>query len=219
MLDEIRRYAPDARVLCVDSSVKDRTPTIAEQKGARVIRQLPPRGHGPAMELLMYEAARQSQALIYLDCDFTYPPEVIPALRKIIERGVDVVNAARTRSRPAAMPLPNYLANKSFVHCSRILNGVPLADLHSGMRAYRSSVIRAFAFDGTGDALPIDTLLWPARCGYRVVEVPIEYQQRVGISKLRRLAGTVWTFARLARSLTVGSRRRDNYEVWPGLEG
>jgi SAM-dependent methyltransferase len=219
MLDEIRRYAPDARVLCVDSSVKDRTPTIAEQKGARVIRQLPPRGHGPAMELLMYEAARQSQALIYLDCDFTYPPEVIPALRKIIERGVDVVNAARTRSRPAAMPLPNYLANKSFVHCSRILNGVPLADLHSGMRAYRSSVIRGFAFDGTGDALPIDTLLWPARCGYRVVEVPIEYQQRVGISKLRRLAGTVWTFARLARSLTVGSRRRDNYEVWPGLEG
>ena len=218
MIDEIRRHAPDAQILCVDSSVKDQTPLIAERMGARVIRQLPPRGHGPAMELLMYEAARQSDALIYLDCDFTYPPEVIPALRKIVERGVDVVNAARTRSRPAAMPVMNYLANKSFVYWSRLLHGVPAADLHSGMRAYRASVIRAFDFDGTGDALPIDTLLWPARCGYRVVEVPIDYQERVGISKLRKLAGTVWTFVRLAKTLGVGSRRGDHYEVWPDLD-
>ena len=63
------------------------------------------------------------------------------------------------------------------------------------------------------------TLLWPARCGYRVVEVPIEYQERVGVSKLRKLAGTVWTFIRLARTLGVGGRRQDTYEVWRDLEG
>ena len=71
---------------------------------ARVIRQLPPRGHGPAMEVLMYEAAKQSEALIYLDCDFTYPPSIIPNIRRILESGVDVVNAARTRTR--AWPAP-----------------------------------------------------------------------------------------------------------------
>ncbi|HEV8247608.1 MAG TPA: methyltransferase domain-containing protein, partial [Polyangiaceae bacterium] len=80
MIEEIRRYAPDAELLIVDSSLKDRTPVIAEQMGARVLRQLPPRGHGPAMELLMYEAARQSDALIYLDCDFTYPPSMPPKI-------------------------------------------------------------------------------------------------------------------------------------------
>ena len=70
------------------------------------------------------------------------------------------------------------------------MHGVPTCDVHSGMRAYRSGMIRAFDFDGEGDALPIDTLLWPAKCGYRVVELPIEYNERVGQSKLRKLAGT-----------------------------
>ncbi len=219
MIEEIRRHAPDAKILCVDSSVKDRTPLIAESLGARVLRQLPPRGHGPAMELLMYEAAKQGDALIYLDCDFTYPPELIPEIRRILESGADVVNAARTRRRPAAMPLANYAANKAFVWCARALDGVPISDLHSGMRGYRSSVVRAFDFDGTGDAIPIDTLLWPARCGYRVVEIPIEYQERVGVSKLRKVAGTVWTFIRLGKTLRVGRRRADTYEIWSDTEG
>ncbi|MET0789920.1 MAG: methyltransferase domain-containing protein [Polyangiaceae bacterium] len=219
MIDEVRKYAPDAQLLLVDSSLKDQTPVIAERMGARVLRQLPPRGHGPAMELLMYEAAKQSDALIYLDCDFTYPPPVIVDIRRILESGVDVVNAARVRTRPAAMPLPNYLANKTFVLLAQLLNGMPVADLHSGMRGYRSSVIRAFSFDGEGDALPIDTVLWPARSGYGVVEVPIEYQERVGASKLRKVSGTVWTFIRLASTLRVGTRRGETYDSWPTLQG
>jgi len=104
------------------------------------------------MEVLMYEASAQSDALIYLDCDFTYPPDVIPQIRKILESGVDVVNAARTRTRPEAMPLPNYLANKSFALLAQATAGPKVADLHSGMRGYRSSLTRAFAFDGEGDA-------------------------------------------------------------------
>jgi SAM-dependent methyltransferase len=219
MIEAIRQNAPDAKILCVDSSMRDRTPFIAEELGARVLRQLPPRGHGPAMELLMREASLESDALIYLDCDFTYPPEVIPKIRAILEQGVDVVNAARTRERPAAMPLTNYAANKTFVWCAKLLNGMPVSDLHSGMRGYRASTMRAFAFDGEGDALPIDTLLWPARSGYRVVEIPIDYQERVGHSKLRKVAGTVWTFIRLAKTLRVGERRDGTYEAWPTLEG
>lgn len=218
MMEEIRKQAPDAKILVVDSSLKDQTPVIAERMGARVIRQLPPRGHGPAMELLMYESAKQGDALIYLDCDFTYPPENIPVIRRILEEGADVVNAARIRKKPDHMPVPNFLANRTFVLISRLLNGVPVADLHSGMRGYRSACMRAFDFNGEGDALPIDTLVWPARCGYRVVEIPIDYQERVGTSKLRKLAGTVWTFIRIAKTIGVGARRSDTYEVWRQLD-
>jgi hypothetical protein len=93
------------------------------------------------------------------------------------------------------------------------MHGVPTTDVHSGMRAYRAAAIRAFDFDGEGDALPIDTLLWPAKCGYRVVELPITYNERVGQSKLRKLAGTVWTMIRLVRSLPVGRRRGERFEL------
>ncbi|MBW2459311.1 MAG: methyltransferase domain-containing protein, partial [Deltaproteobacteria bacterium] len=91
MIGEIKKLAPDAQILCVDSSTKDRTPQICRELGARVLRQVPPRGHGPAMELLMVSAAAQSELLIYLDCDFTYPPSYIPVLRKLVEEeGADV---------------------------------------------------------------------------------------------------------------------------------
>ena len=33
----------------------------------------------------MYEAAAQSDLLIYLDCDFTYPVDTIPRLRWMME--------------------------------------------------------------------------------------------------------------------------------------
>ena len=214
MIGEIRRYAPDAHILCVDSSTRDRTALLAQRLGAEVLSQLPPRGHGPAMELLMRAAAHKSEALIYLDCDLTYPASNIPLLRRLLEEeAVDVVNAARTRRRPAAMPLPNYVANRAFAAMARIGHGVPTCDLHSGMRAYRSSVIRAFAFDGERDALPVDTLLWPARCGYRVVELPIEYHPRVGVSKLQKLSGTAWTLARLVRTLSIGRRGGAGFDV------
>ncbi|APR77671.1 O-antigen biosynthesis protein rfbC [Minicystis rosea] len=214
MIGEIRRVAPDAKLLCVDSSTKDRTPEIARRLGARVLRQVPPRGHGPAMELLMYTAAKESDMLIYLDCDFTYPVDMIPVVRRMVEEeGADVVNCARTRTRPAAMPVPNYLANRSFAAMAHALHGVPTCDVHSGMRAYRSGAIRGFDFDGEGDALPIDTLLWPAKCGYRVVEMPIDYNERVGQSKLRKLAGTVWTMIRLAKTLPVGTRGGERFEL------
>jgi 2-polyprenyl-3-methyl-5-hydroxy-6-metoxy-1,4-benzoquinol methylase len=214
MIAAIRRVAPDAAILCVDSSTRDRTAEIARELGARVIRQVPPRGHGPAMERLMYAAAADSELLIYLDCDFTYPAEMIPEVRRLVEEeGMDVVNCARTRVRPAAMPVPNYLANRAFAAMAHALHGIPTVDVHSGMRAYRTSVIRAFDFDGEGDALPIDTLLFPAKCGYRVVELPIDYNERVGQSKLRKLAGTVWTLIRLARALPVGRRRGERFEL------
>jgi hypothetical protein len=139
---------------------------------------------------------------------------MIPVVRRLVEEeGVDVVNCARTRTRPAAMPVPNYLANRAFAGMAHLMHGIPTCDVHSGMRAYRTGMIRAFDFDGEGDALPIDTLLWPAKCGYHVVELPIDYNERVGQSKLRKLAGTVWTMIRLVDSLPVGTRGGKRFEA------
>ncbi|MBK8996311.1 MAG: glycosyltransferase [Myxococcales bacterium] len=214
MIDDVRKYAPDAKILLVDSS-SDETPELARAKGARVVRQLPPRGHGPAMERLMYEAANESEALIYLDCDFTYPAHIIPRIRQLLESGVDVVNASRTASYPKAMPVPNFVANRVFAATAQIVHGVPTTDVHSGMRGYRMSMVRAFDFNGEGDAIPLDTLILPARSNYKVVEFPIEYHERVGFSKLAKLRGTVWTFIRIAGAIGHGDRvrRGRRYEV------
>jgi hypothetical protein len=144
--------------------------------------------------------------LITLDCDGTYPVDAIPRIRARLEAGADVVDGSRTASRPAAMPLPNYFANRLFAGAAHALHGAPVVDVHSGMRGYRTSVLRAFDFEGEGDALPVETLLAPMRRGYEVLSLPIDYTERVGASKLRKLSGTVWTFVRLASLLGSGAR-------------
>ncbi|RYG31346.1 MAG: glycosyltransferase family 2 protein, partial [Burkholderiales bacterium] len=215
MIDDIRAVAPDAKLLLIDSS-SDRTPEIARAKGARVVRQLPPQGHGPAMERLMYEAALDSEALIYLDCDFTYPTHMIPVMLRLLEEGADLVNGSRTARFPkGAMPVPNFIANRVFAASAHAVHGVPTTDVHSGMRAYRLSMVRAFAFDGSGDALPLDTLILPARSNYKVLEFPIPYRERVGISKLARVRGALWTYLRIVGAVGHGTRvgRQSHYEV------
>jgi glycosyltransferase involved in cell wall biosynthesis len=214
MIDDIRAVAPDAKILLVDSS-SDRTPELAKAKGARVVRQLPPQGHGPAMERLMYEAAQDTEALIYLDCDFTYPTEMIPVIRKVLEDGADVVNASRTAKFQAAMPMPNFLANRFMAASAQVAHGLPTTDVHSGMRGYRCSLIRGFSFDGSGDAIPLDTLILPAKSGYRVVEFPIDYKERMGVSKLAKVRGVLWTYIRIAGAFGQGRRvggRHSHYD-------
>ena len=194
VVSDIRRVAPDAEVLLVDSS-KDRTAEIAQELGCRVIKQFPPRGYGPAMDRAVREAS--GEIVVTLDCDDTYPVEVIPELVKMIDDGYDLVNTTRVHKRPKAMPFANFIANRVFALGARILHGIKTTDVHSGMRAYRKSMIDAVKWTAKGAALPVDMLIIPHRRGYKVAEVPIDYRERIGTTTLHRWSSTIWTFKRL----------------------
>lgn len=204
VIADIRRVAPDAEILLVDSS-KDRTAEIAESLGCRVIKQFPPQGYGPAMNRAVREAS--GDVVITLDCDDTYPVEEIPHLRKMVEEGADLVNTTRVHRRPKAMPFANFLANRVFALTARILHGIRTTDVHSGMRAYRKTMIDKLEWDPRGPALPVDMLVMPYRLGYRVSEVKIDYRERIGTTTLRRWSSTLWTFKRLWNARKVGKRR------------
>jgi hypothetical protein len=211
VIDDIKKHAPDAKVLLVDSS-KDRTAEIAQERGADVIKQFPPKGYGPAMTRLLYEAT--TDVIVTMDCDGTYPADRIGELHRLVEDGADLVNATRTRHRPKAMPFPNFIANRVFAGSAYVFHGLPTTDVHSGMRAYRTSMLRGFHVEPKGAALPVEIFCVPARIGYRIVEVEIDYFVRIGETTLHRFDSTKWTFKRLLRSGAVGSRvRRDHAEI------
>jgi glycosyltransferase involved in cell wall biosynthesis len=181
----------------VDSS-KDRTAEIAESLGARVIRQFPPKGYGPAMDLVLRSA--QGEIIVTLDCDGSYPTAMVPVLaRQVAEGGWDLVDGARVslRGKPAAMPLMNYLANIGFGLIASVMFFRRLPDLHSGMRAYRRSLIQGLKYDPRGAALPVELLTRPIKNGARVKVVPIDYHSRIGISTMRPLQSAWWTLRRL----------------------
>lgn len=194
VVNEIKEQVPDAEIVVVDSGT-DETAEIARSLGCLVVRQFPPRGYGPAM----HEALRSAsgEIVVTVDCDGTYPAVYIPRMVELIQSGFDIVNCSRLKGRPAAMPLPNYFANLAFAVLARLLCGLDATDVHSGMRAYRKSLLREFAYDPEGMALPVELLVGPSRLGYRITELFIEYRPRLGETTLDPLAGTLWTLRRL----------------------
>src|SRR5580704_10434844 len=130
VIGDIRQAVPGAEILVVDSS-SDRTAEVAEELGARVIKQFPPRGYGPAMDTALRSA--RGKVVVTLDCDDTYPADQIPHLaRLILEDGYDIVDGSRLTSKPLAMPWLNYLGNFTFALLASLLFRRWLNDLHSG---------------------------------------------------------------------------------------
>ncbi len=195
VIGDIRRVAPEAEILVVDSS-SDRTPDLAESLGARVVRQFPPRGYGPAMDRALREG--RGDVTVTLDCDDTYPVEFIePMARLVLEDGFDLVDGSRLATKPAAMPLFNYLANRAFAMLASMLFMRRVTDLHSGMRAYRRGLIDRLDYDPRGAALPVELLLRAIRAGARIKVVAIPYRPRIGESTMRPLQSAWWTLKRI----------------------
>lgn len=196
VLRDAREALPGAELVVVDGST-DRTPEIAAAEGARVIAEP---GGGPAPALLCALRASDRPIVVTVDADDTYPAEVFVDLVDAVRAGADVAGTDRLGRRPpAAMPVPNWVANVSFGLVASLRARRRLLDVHSGQRAYRRSVIDAFEWDTSGLAFPVDLLLWPAYAGYRVVEVPIPYRERVGETTLGRWASGKQTLRRLTR--------------------
>jgi glycosyltransferase involved in cell wall biosynthesis len=198
VIRDVQSAVPGVDIVIVDSS-SDHTPEIALSLGARVVRQFPPRGYGPAMDLALHSTDRE--VIVTLDCDDTYPVEFIPILaRMILEDGYDLADGSRLAGKPQAMPLINFLANWAFALLASLLFRHRIRDLHSGMRAYRRTVIDAIHYEMNGAALPVELLLRPLREGYRVNVVTIPYRPRIGESTMQPLQSAWWTLKRIWKS-------------------
>ena len=197
VIGDIRRAVPGAEILIVDSS-RDATPEIARSLGARVLRQFPPKGYGPAMDMALRSSA--GEVVVTLDCDDTYPVELIEGMAAmVLEEGYDLVDGSRLARKPAAMPWPNYLANWGFALIASALFLRRIDDLHSGMRAYRKALIEGLRYDMKGAALPVELLLRPLKEGRRIKVVHIPYRPRIGESTMRPLESAWWTLKRIWR--------------------
>lgn len=198
VIKNIQEILPYAEIIIVDSST-DRTPLIAKALGAKVIRQFPPKGYGPAMEIALRESTRE--VIVTIDCDNTYPVEHISELViPIFEQGYDLVNGSRLKNKPQAMPWLNYFANIFFAWIASLLFLKKLTDLHSGMRAYRKSMIDQLQFHADGAALPVELLLKPLILGYKIKTVYIDYRERLGKSTMQPLNSAWWTLKRIVKT-------------------
>lgn len=178
-----------AEIIVVDSS-NDRTPKIARMLGATVIIQ-EPRGYGEAVKLALMSATRD--IIITTDCDDTYPMEDIPKFVRLINEGYDVVSGSRLGKKADNMPIFNRFGNWLFASMTYIFYGINVTDVTTGMRAYRREVIHNINWtENVG--LSAELLFRPALKKYKIIEIPIDYRERLGETKLDPITGGLGIF-------------------------
>jgi dolichol-phosphate mannosyltransferase len=186
------------RVLVIDDSSPDGTGDLADRLAAEldyvgVLHREHKEGLGPAYLAGFREVLAGDAALVLeMDCDFSHDPNDVPRLIAAVDEGADV--ALGSRYTPGGgvrnWGLLRRIISAGGSFYARLILGVGIRDLTGGFKCYRREVLEAIDLDAVkskGYAFQIETTYRALRKGFRVVEVPITFVDRVvGGSKMSR---------------------------------
>lgn len=199
--DIIRRahavLGPYDEIVVVDDGSTDATPGILKKillPHLRVIRQHRNLGNGAAIMAGVRSA--KGEWIATIDADDTYRPEDIPRLRKILEtQHADMIVGERTGLR-LGKPL-HHLARELLRRWGQYFARQPIADINSGLRIVRTSLIKQFADSYPARfSLHIVLTVLAGRSGARILYAPIDYGPRIGMSKLSPGMLGPWNFVK-----------------------
>ena len=167
-------------VVIVDSST-DRSPEIAEARGARVLR-FPKRGLGRAY--IDAIPRLRGRYVILGDCDLTYDfRELRPFVEKL-EEGHDFVMGSRFAGyiEPAAMPkLHQYFGTPLTTWIFNGMYRTRFSDIHCGMRALSREALERIDLRSQGWEYASEMILKATRLKLSTAEVPVRfYKDREG---------------------------------------
>ena len=172
------------RVLLVDDASRDQTVTLARTLGIETHLHPKNRGYG-GNQKSCYAAALAGPAdiVVMVHPDYQYTPALVPALASMVACGeYDVVLGSRILGKGAlagGMPLWKYVANRILTLVENLLLGQKLSEYHTGLRAYRRSVLETLPLDRLSDDFQFDNqiLVQAFAAGFRVGELscPTKY--------------------------------------------
>jgi glycosyltransferase involved in cell wall biosynthesis len=168
-------------IFVVDGNSKDNTVPIAKSLNAKVIT-CKEFGKGNALRkairMLDYDA------YVFIDGDGSYNGKYIPSLLRYLKNGYDVVLGSRFM-RKTKMSLFRLISNKILTSTFNLLNHSNLTDVVTGLRAISRKFVKNVKLKEEDFKIETEITLKAVRLGYKIIEVPIYYQKRLGKSKMR----------------------------------
>jgi hypothetical protein len=161
-------------VVIVDSST-DRSPEIAEEHGARVLR-VPKRGLGRAyIDAIPH---LRGQFAILGDCDLTYDFRTLSGFIAELQAGNEFVMGSRFKGsiEPGAMPaLHQHFGTPLTTWIFNRLYGTRFSDIHCGMRALHLDALRRIDLTSQGWEYASEMILKATKLNLSTAEVPIDF--------------------------------------------
>jgi glycosyltransferase involved in cell wall biosynthesis len=195
-------------ILVVDNGSTDETGSVARGLPVRLVRE-DRRGYGSAClaGIAALEAA-PPDIVVFLDGDYSDHPEEMPLLLDAIAKGGDLAIGSRilgSREPGALLPQARF---GNLLACSliRLLYRHRFTDL-GPFRAIRWDALERLRMEDRDFGWTVEMQIKAVRNGLAIVEVPVSYRRRVGVSKITgTVSGTIragakilWTIARYSR--------------------
>jgi dolichol-phosphate mannosyltransferase len=213
----LKRLKVQYEIFVLTQKADQLTQMAAREHGARVVEQTRP-GYGGALVSGFAEA--RGEYLLTMDADLSHPPEFVDNLWEQ-RHEADVTIASRY--------LPGGHADMGMYRyaLSRILNAafsrgldVPIHDLSSGFRLYRTAVIRGQQITSRDFDVLQQIVVQAFAEGWRVREVPFSYQPRkhgssnarvlrVGVACMRTF-GQLWRLRNSILAADYDDRAHDS---------
>jgi glycosyltransferase involved in cell wall biosynthesis len=182
--DAIEAAGFEGEVIVVDNGSSDGSDSLAEQAGARLVRE-PRRGYGSAY--LAGFATAQGDYIVMADGDGSYDLADVPRFVARLDAGAEFVIGSRLKGtiHPGAMPrLHRWVGNPLLTGILNVFFRTGVSDAHCGMRAFRRDALERLDLRTTGMELASEQVIRASKIGLRIEELPIDYRPRVGESKL-----------------------------------
>ncbi len=207
-------------IIVVDDDSPDGTWQVVAQMAesddrVRLVRRTDERGLTSAIAAGIGQA--KGDMVVWMDCDFSMPPEVVPLLVSTVDEGYDL--AVGSRYTRGGRDVGHSWTGRAFswtinTYASLFL-GWGVRDYTSGFIAARRRVFEHITLQGDYGEYCIDLLFRAQRLGFRIVEIPYECVPRhTGESKT---AENAWGYLRRGTKY-VAAVLRLRLQPPPGLD-
>jgi len=181
----IEEYYPCVdEIIVVDDGSKDKTFEIASNyQDEKVHVFTHTQNKGKVGALLTGVRESTGDIIVFTDADCTYPARYIPDFLSELNRGADLVLGVRN-IEAHHIPFFNRIGNAVFSTMATYISGKYISDGQTGYRAFRREMMDELLVSAKSLEFETKMTARAAKLGYLISEVPIEYRERVGTSKL-----------------------------------
>jgi Glycosyl transferase family 2 len=142
VIADFRAALPDATIFVYDNNSTDCTVPAAQAAGA-VVRKEALQGKGHVVRRMFADI--EADVYVLVDGDDTYDARAAPVMMKLLlERGLDMVSAARDTPAPAAYRMGHKVGNAILSGMVRHVFGRGINDMLSGYRVFNRRFVKSF---------------------------------------------------------------------------
>jgi len=176
----------EIEIIVVDDDSPDRTWEIASRvvcppARVKVIRRM--KNHGLTVSLSAGIEAATEDVIVWMDCDFSHPPERIPQMLYMLDQGFDVTVNSRYvvgggEDRSGEWGAMQMFLSLTLNWFTRFFLDASFADYTSGFVAVRRAVMQEISLRGDYGEYFVDFIFRALRKKYRVCELPYKAMPR-----------------------------------------